>query len=188
MASHYSSNASHPSLYIVYILVEPKQSVFNKTTGTTRTEAWVKTAVMLNTSCVDLICLATWDLSFYWKRRSYNSRDLAWEPSDLECVKCKLVLMKRITSKMTTFNYVVPKVIIQTLIMLAFVVVVVAVTIIIRMKMFLPQFLKVWRKQSSPTRRPHSEIRIYCLEGLCRNLIVGQWMLGSRVQNPWLVF
>lgn len=144
---------------------------------------------MLNTSCVDLIYLATWDLSLYWKGGSYNSHDLVWEPSDPECVKCKLLLMKRsyITSKMTMFNYVVTNVIIQALIMLVFISVV--VTIIIRMKMFLPQFLKVWRKQSSPTRRPHSEIRIFYLEGQftvqephCRTM-----NLGSRMPNAWLV-
>lgn len=159
-----------------------------KTTGALGTEAWVETAVMLNTSCVHLIYLATWDLSFYWKRRSYNSRDLVWEPSDLECVKCKLVLRKRsyTNSKTTTFNYVVINVIIYALIMLLFIVV---VTIIIRMKMLLPQFLEVWRKQNSPTRKPHSEIRIFCLEGQftvqephCRTV-----NLGSRVQNSWLV-
>lgn len=161
-----------------------------KTTGALGTEAWVETAVMLNTSRVHLIYLATWDLSFYWKKRSYNSHDLVWEPSDLECVKCKLVLMKRsyMTSKMTTFNYIVTNVIIQALITLVFIVVVV-VTIIIRMKMLLPQFLKIWRKHSSPTRRSHSEIRIFCLEGQftvqephCRTV-----NLGSRVPNPWLV-
>lgn len=43
-------------------------------------------------------------------------------------------------SKMTTFNYVVIKIIIYALITLLFIVV---VTIIIRMKMLLPQFLKV---------------------------------------------
>lgn len=46
------------------------------------------------------------------------------------------------TSKMTTFNYIVTNVIIQALITLVFIVVVV-VTIIIRMKMLLPQFLKI---------------------------------------------
>ena len=45
------------------------------------------------------------------------------------------------TSKMTTFNYIVTNVIIQALITLVFIVVV--VTIIIRMKMLLPQFLKI---------------------------------------------
>lgn len=144
---------------------------------------------MLNTSCVDLIYLATWDLSLYWKGGSYNSHDLVWEPSDPEGVKCKLLLMKKscIASKMTTFNYGVTNVIIQALIMPVFIITV--ATIIIRMKMFLPQFLKVWRKQSSPTRRPHSEIRIFYPEGQftvqephCRTV-----NLGSRVPNPWLV-
>lgn len=142
---------------------------------------------MLNTSCVDLIYLATWDLSLYWKGGSYNSHDLVWEPSDPEGVKCKLLLMKKscIASKMTTFNYGVTNVIIQALIMPVFIIAV--ATIIIRMKMFLPQFLKVWRKQSSPTRRPHSEIRIFYPEGpssLCKNLTVEQWIWDPECQIP----
>lgn len=47
-----------------------------KLTGVLGTEEWAESAAMLNTSCADLIHLATWDLSFCWESWSYNSHDL----------------------------------------------------------------------------------------------------------------